>query len=371
MQEIQELRALCLDGASLDVHTLIGACESLSKVDSRYKVSFVMFISARSPIELFNGWKQTDFSFNIKKYDDFYTVNLNRIIRRADIENGEREVSGSFGIFQHKDSNIWIGFTSDSPDFFEKGLLRFIESYKPDISRIYLSSEEMRSLFEKLEDNVSCEIFVKKAVLYSYGNEARIEYEKKPFQELFNIAENEDKYVDKVEYDIRRENKQVYHGFMSRSCIFYYYSGNIHYLFNSFIPLIAIRGESKSEVFEGRERHFGTIEIQPIDIVYPKDVFKNGQDNMRFIKAIGSVSRGAVSVYHKNPYVHVSFLDFIDGSNFDIFVTESNKISIIPSFKCSIHSLMRVCEEISKDFNEGTIELPGEPDFSLSDFIGG
>jgi len=227
----------------------------------------------------------------------------------------------------------------------------------------------MRCLFEKLEDDLSCEVSVKKAVLYSHIEEGQITFERLHFQDLFNKAENEDRYVDKIEFYLVQKGQIIYHGFLSRGGIVYYHSGNINYLIDFVIPLIARKGEFKSDIFSGKARHFGIIEINPIDISYTKNVFNSPSDNVRLIRALTNVSRGAVAVYHKNPYLHLSFLDFVDGSNFDIFVTESNKVSIIPNFKCSTHSLMRICEQISKDFSEGVLEEPKEEEISLANFM--
>ena len=248
--------------------------------------------------------------------------------------------------------------------------VKFIESYKPDISRIYFSSEELRNLFEELEDSLSCKILVKKAVLYSHIKEGQIRFERDHFQELFNRAENESSYVDKVEYEFLNNIGSIYHGFVSRDLIFYYYSGNINYFFNGFLPLIAEKGIKKTKIFENKERKFGEFHSQPICIEFHRDVFNDNRDNLRLIKALEKVSKSAVAVYHKNPYLHASFLDFIDGSIFDIFASDTNKLTIVPNYKCSMHSLMRVSEQISKDFEEGRVSLRGESIYSLSDFIG-
>ncbi len=224
MKELENLKSsLFRDEKTLNMDILALAFEDQSKSNKRFKLSIIVFTSIYSPIELFNDWHNKDFSFELKELNGFYTINLTRIIRGS-------SVAGTFGVQQYGKSNIWIAFTTDSPYFFENGVIRFIESYKPDISRIYLSSEELRRLFEKLEENSFGKIFVKKAVLYSHIKEGRISFENKYFQELFNAAENESIYVDKVEYDIQKEDLEIpcYHGFISRSLISYYYSGNIN-----------------------------------------------------------------------------------------------------------------------------------------------
>lgn len=375
MRELEGLRTLIKDDASFDMEVLAGAIERYSNISKRYKLSIIIFTSINSPVELFNDWHSKDFSFVISKFDNFYNIDLNRIIKHSSIIDGKRvttkrELIGSFGLHQYRGTNIWLAFTSESPYFFENGVIRFIESYRPDISRLYLTSEELRRVFEKIEELLSSKIYVKKAVLYSHIKEGQISFEKAYFQELFNEAENELRYVDKVEYDIRENDESYYHGFISRNMISYYYSGKINKFFDHILPVLVNMGEKKLKMFENKERDYNDINSKPINIKFTQNVFNNKTDNIQLIKALEKISYGAVAVYHKNPYLHVSFLDFVDGSNFDIFVTSSNKMTIIPNYKCSMYSLMRVTDKVFKDFKEGNIEVAEKLTYSFSDFIG-
>ena len=371
MREIELLESLYRDESkSIDMETLRKVFENLSLSESRYKIRFFTFISPRPPIDLINEWIEPNYEANVTSYDDFYIVNLSRTIKRVDIENGERTVTGDFGLFQSEESNIWTVFTSDSPDFFKIAVIKFIETYKPQITRIFLSSEELRNLFENIEEKLEADITVKKAIMYSFGKSGRIEYEDRPYQDIFNIAENEEKYIDKLEFKLIKDKSMIYHGFISRDGISYYNSGHVGLFFNEFLPIISDRSKLKSNLFKDKSREYGSREIHPIEIQFSKDVFINTYDNIRFIKAISKLNQSALAVYHKNPYVHLSLIDYIDGSNFDIYATESDKVNIVPNFNCSTHSLMRICEDIFKNFFEGQIKEPSLPNYSLSDFIG-
>lgn len=369
MRDVEKSRGLFQDDESFNLDAMSGIFEVLSQTNKRYKVSFIMFVSKEDPSLLFKKWMPDNFFISEKIYSDFIQIELKRVIKRKDIEGGIREISGSFAIYQFKKTNIWIALTNDKPDFFENGVVRYLERYRPDISRIYLTSKELNNVFENIGRNIESEIFVKKAVLYSHIDESQITFEKVPFQELFNNAENENRYVDKIEFNIQKNKKQIFHGFVSRSGILYFYSGKINYLFDNIIPLLVDKGMDKTKVFTHKERTFGTIEINPIDIIYSKNIFHSKEANLKFINALEKISMGSISVYHKNPYLHLSFLDYIDGSSFDIIATERDKMSIIPNFNCSIYSLMRICEQISKYFYEGIISSPEEPKYSLSDFL--
>jgi hypothetical protein len=173
MKEFEDLRTLLRDKKALDMDALGGAFEKLSEYDNNYKLNFIIFSSSRSPVDLFNEWHSKAFLFDIDEFNGFYILNLSKNIKR-----GDRSIKGSFGICRFNETDIWVAFTSESSDFFKNGVIRFIESYKPDISRIYLSSEELRLLFENVEENLSSKIYVKKAVLYSHIKEGQINFKK-------------------------------------------------------------------------------------------------------------------------------------------------------------------------------------------------
>lgn len=363
MKEFETIKDLLKDKDSFDMGVLAGAFEKLSKSSKNYKLNFIIFSANRSPLAVFSSWHNKNYSFKLEDYNGFYVVNLSKRIRSG------REIKGKFGISRFYKTNIWMAFTSESTDFFENGVVKFIESYRPDVSRIYLSSGELKELFEKVEDDLSSKIYVNKAVLYSHIKEGIMSFENRHFHELFNTAEDASRYVDKVEFDIHENGGSSYHGFISRNLICYYYSGRINYFLNHILPIIVKIANRKMDVLNNREKNQESAEAEPLCINFPQYVFNDAYDNIKLIKVLEKVSNGAIAVYHKNPYLHLSFLDFIDGSNFDVFVTDPNKINIIPNYKCSMYSLMRVTDQIFKGFCEGDIKLGERYTYSFADFI--
>lgn len=363
MRELEDLRALLRDENSIDLGVLAGAFENRSKEDKKYKLHIIVFSSFRPPTDLFHEWCNTEFSFSVDHFKDFDIIYLSRII------NKKRLVEGSFGLSRFRKSNIWIAFTSEPLDFFENGVIKFLESYRPDISRIYLSSNELRELFEKVEGALLSKIHVKKAILYSYIGEGEISYKKKHFQEIFDAAEDEYSYVDRVEYDIREDETPNYHGLISRNMICYYRSGRMNYFLDHILPLISNIARRKLDLLDNKERDPESAEAKLLTLSFSRGMFKDKNYNFKLIKILETISGGAIAVYHGNPYLHLSFLDFIDGSNFDIFVTDPNNITIVPNFKCSAYSLMRVTDHIFKGLEEGAIKLAERYTYSAADFM--
>jgi len=357
------------DATKFSLDQLWSVLEHQAEVDPRYKVTFSTIHARGDCADLFSRPESEEFRVVREQHDGFSLYDLTRVISRSDIEGGSRTVSGTFGLYKDEAEDIWTAFTSEGPDFLKSGLIRFVESFRPAVASIHLTSGQLRHLFEHLEDATGCRILVTKAVLYSHREEGAIDFKERSYQELFNFAESEDDYVDKIEYELKKDGETVFHAFTSRDGISYYYGGQIRYLRDTFLPALAAATSRNSELFEHRERDLAKDLLKPLDIVYDRDVFTSAEDNLRLIRALANVDRSGLAVLHKNPYLHVSFLDFYDGATFDIFATGSNRISIIPGYRSSVHALSRITEQIFKDFQEGSIEEESQPEYSLTDFL--
>ena len=67
------------------------------------------------------------------------------------------------------------------------------------------------------------------------------------------------------------------------------------------------------------------------------------------------MARSGIAVLHENPYVHISLIDFFDGSAYDIFATSRKAVTIVPQVGASPFSLNRLCNHIFENFREGLI----------------
>ena len=358
---------------SVSLNNVLLMMEKEVNANKRSKVSVVFFTSKTHPKEIFRTEKKSLFDSEIEKYEDFYAIFLKRKIRRKNIESGERTVEGGFLLFESNIENIWISISTEKPDFLKSALLPFLKEKEPKVSRIYLSSLELREFFYDIERELEVEIFVKKAILYSHNpyshkEQGIINFEKRYFEELFDEVEKKDLYVDKIEFMIKKDTT-AYHGFVSRDSVMYFYEGKIGYLLNILIPKLEKKAKYKLDTFDNKKLEYGKPYNQTISIVYDRDIFSTPEDNFLFINAISKIHKGAITVYHKNPYLHLSLLDYIDGSIFDILVTERNKIDIVPSYEYTLNSLMRISEHISKEFHEGEISEIKTKSLTTEDFF--
>lgn len=68
----------------------------------------------------------------------------------------------------------------------------------------------------------------------------------------------------------------------------------------------------------------------------------------RLRSAIAKVRGLQLAVVHDNPYVHLLVTDILNGSSFDVLVTDAGRIEILPGFEPSVGSLARVTDALGE-----------------------
>jgi hypothetical protein len=123
------------------------------------------------------------------------------------------------------------------------------------------------------------------------------------------------------------------------------------------------------EVFQQAARRPGEIEVSAVNIDFGQAVFHGRDDNLTFLSSLDHMTRSGIAVLHENPYIHVSLIDFFDGSSFDIFATRPDSVTIIPQVDASAFSLNRLCNHIFENFREGAIAKPQPKTWQLADVL--
>lgn len=281
-------------------------------------------------------------------------------------EEGSKARQLEFGLFE-LGQRAWAIFALTETILGENLILRTIRALSPDFSPAYLSSREMRTMFERIEQDLGAQAFVNKAVAYSHRREGQISFKKEAFHEVFNRAENEGMFVDKVDFTIR--NSTALHAFVARNGAAKFIHGDIRVFLDSILGFIANTSLGKHLVFQEAARKTGEVAVSPIDLDFGESVFQTRDDSLRFLFCLDRMTRSGMAVLHENPYLHVSFIDFFDGSAFDIFATNSLAVTIIPQVGASAFSLNRLCNHIFENFREGNIVKPPARSWTLDDVL--
>jgi hypothetical protein len=322
----------------------------------RLKIYFVSFFSS-TPAHI--ALAQSEQSIRIERKRDYWVGHLSE-------KKQGKTLKLDFGIFSIN-ANAWTFFTLTESNWAENALLHLVRSLSPDFSLPYLSSADIRKLLQKTEEEEAVEISINKAIAYSYRREGQISFKKEPFQDVFNRAEHDVMFIDKVDFSMY--GKRSLHAFVARNGTAKFVSGDMDLFLSRILTALLNTSARIHDVFQQSARRPGETNLSPIDIDFGQSVFHGRDDNLLFLASLDQLSRSGIAVMHENPYVHVSLIDFLDGSSFDIFATSPNSVSIFPQVDSSAFSLNRLCNHIFENFREGAIAKAQRKTWQLVDVL--
>lgn len=319
---------------------------------------FMFLLSNRDLFEVIQNWKPKYYVLDfLREEKDFIIVYAKRHIKRT-----RRDVEGYFIIKRIGDKNFYIIFTLEKKDFIERILFNLFESFYSNISRLFITSSEIKSMLDYISESMGGKIIVKELIAQknikskNKDTETIITYTDKEYEIAFEEAFNEDRWVDKVSFEVKFEknNYNSFKAFLSRDTLI-----KCNNYLNEFIQLVirklVIIYNKNQKIFDKKARKDNHGKIKPIAIKYQDRIFKGRVYNQEIIEVISNFPKSSFTLYHGNPYLHLSLVDYIDGSSYEIWIIDEEKLIIIPQIKASFNSLSRLCEHISRDFLEGTL----------------
>lgn len=332
-----------------------------------YKICSLILISSGNFIE---DIKKSVFSYNGFKLEEEKSDSA--ICYLSNIVGKEREkISGRIIIFRKK-PGIYILFAISKRDFIDKCLLRFISNSYPAIVQPVVKQNDLHRILSDLEMQFlpnTLRITKSSAKRWVISEEpsgkkkrmgSRIDWERMSVKDAFREAAEEGKWFTKLTFrifEIRQDSliDTYYTGSISKRCIILTNKWLSKYS-EIIIPDLFSIAERKVELYKNRSRsETAAHEIRPLAVKFSENVFLEPKYNFEFISILEKIPHFGYSVIHSNPYIHMSLLDYRDGSSFEILVHEADKILIYPQIRASSISLEQIVSHISERFNEGEV----------------
>jgi hypothetical protein len=344
--------------------------EEFSK-QNEITISLFALICKEDLFKIIKSWKPKDFDF--KSLDTEETsknsasLSIIRHIKRTKLKSMPEKIKGNALIFRSDIPNVYIIISHESPYIMDEVIIKFFNKYFPEISRIRQSSFDLYKILKSLNKEIEGEVEIVTEKVVAYKRiERKVERQKRrksvvtytdePFEDSFKEAIDSDQFIDKIEFTLNKDKKTIFNAYLSRNGISRV-DNNIKLFFDKiFLELIRV-GRDKMNFYEGRSRLLQKdLNTKPFDIEFDFDIFKDSFQNKKLINSLLEMPNASVSVYHANPYLSVSFLDYLDGSSCKIWVVSSKKITIVPQLKSSYASLQRLVNHIFESFREGQIK---------------
>lgn len=358
------------DYADTSLTQVSHAIESYLQDNPKSSVQFKSIVARDDPIRHFQNLNHrfNESQIEITELSDHYRVEIDRKIKRSG-----RHVKGSFAFVNHEDTRVWTALTGEGSDFVDFGLEWAIRNCSPYIYKFYATSRDLEAVLDLFTRSIDrdVELTVTQAIAYSHREQAEISYKKRPYPVVFRKAREGDNYVDSLTFSAISDKELILEASVTRDGTTRINKGKVEIFFNYLLENYIRFGEEKAEIFTGRERERDTGDVQQIEIQFESPVFQSPKDNENLIQALADLSRASVTVYHKNPYAHISVLDFNDGSSCDVFVTDPETIAIVPSYRGSTNFLMRISDKLHRELDESSIEFIDEVSYGVEDFVEG
>jgi hypothetical protein len=127
-------------------------------------------------------------------------------------------------------------------------------------------------------------------------------------------------------------------------------------VFEGFVVPVCKRIHENVDFFGQRSRRErADLSARPLVIDFASEQIAEDNERQRFVQAMKRLNRASVSVLHGNPYVHLSVLDYYDGSVFDVWVLSGREITIVPQMKGTIAAIKRLIHHIFDSYAEGQL----------------
>lgn len=153
----------------------------------------------------------------------------------------------------------------------------------------------------------------------------------------------------------RRGGRAELRGTIGRDCRFST-SGGAEVLFKAIIPRALSLPRERNRLIEASARSAGSDAAEPTVIRFGGKIFRDRDANRRHVGMIAKMACSSISEYHVDSYIHLSLVDYTDGSSYDIWVVTGDRLAIIPQIRASGASLGRLVNHIMEHMGEGLVE---------------
>lgn len=129
-----------------------------------------------------------------------------------------------------------------------------------------------------------------------------------------------------------------------------FYGGSFRLFEEVVLTSLVAAAARRRSMLTGRERHPHVRQEHAIAVRMPSGIFANPESVSELLEALSEQRGVGIAVLHRNPYLHVAVTDYLDGSNFDAFVTFDDRVVIYPGYRASVGALTRLTEHLAERF---------------------
>lgn len=326
-------------------------------------VRLIPFSSARDPGDEFPSSPTAGRSVEIVRSSSEVALFRLSYVQRTS-KNSQRE-QGRFYVYRHPvNPSVYIALTLESGEFVKTQFIPMLRALYPTVNMTFISHKKLREILDAFKtDTGFSDITVTRTShrsrLTGESGEKVVPLVSWPdtnMDRVFQWVHENNGWLNNLEFQSRRASgakvKMAFtrHGIVRTS-------GFLPIAIKAFVDPVAKVISNNLAMFSGRSRcDNAELTVKPLTIQFGSDQFENVAENANFIKAMRRLKTASISVIHGNPYLHLSVIDYLDGSTFDLWVLKSNELVIAPQLRGSYGAIKRLINHVFDTYAEGDIK---------------
>jgi len=324
--------------------------------DTRTRVNLLILNSQKNIIDEFENWVPPNFNIKITKRGIKYVLELEKI---------GSEAIKIIVIKYPQVKNVYFAISDCRSTDFKNIFAKFVTKYFPVVSKIFLTNNEMYLIFKRLEkvgfNSIVESSYAKKREPGAERPDSFIHYTNMPYKKVFDDMFVNDRWVQGIRYraiisdPINKRKRIAFKGTITRDC---YYSVKFDFrqLIKTIIPYSLELASARNEHLKLSVESAKDLKPQPVIINFDESIFDDVTKNKSYVNALAELPSCSISEYHTNPYIHISLVDYLDGSSYDMWVLSNDRMAIIPQLSASSASMSRLVNHIFERIHEGRVE---------------
>lgn len=273
--------------------------------------------------------------------------------------------SGQFFIYEHPEyENIFCAISIEGSDFYHDALLPFFLNRHSNILLTFIGHKKLKKLLDDFQSRYQFEriIITRASYRLRLTDEDKTErifpivgWPNMDLQEAFDWVYENNGWFRSLQFKVDGSPASEKVSLTRQGTV--QTGGMFEKVFESFVlPICSLI--QKNNVFFGNRSRKNNIDLQvkPLIIDFGTDNFAEVSENEKFINSIKKLKASSTSVLHGNPYIHLSVIDYYDGSSFDLYVLSASELFIVPQMKGTVASIKRLINHIFDSYAEGVIK---------------
>lgn len=149
-----------------------------------------------------------------------------------------------------------------------------------------------------------------------------------------------------------------------------FYTGDFELFRSVVLDRLASAASRRVQLFQNRARTRENPAVRPVEVKIGRARFDEPEAVADFLGRVSRYAASDTAVLHRNPYFQLALTDYLDGSNFDIFVTSVDRITVFPGYQASVSALVRLTDFLSEEFEaDGVADAPAVSPAHLEDLF--